>query len=71
MVRNSLFNKEILRKDFVGNYIHALVTEDKGRNIRQESFGQNKSSVRSKSRDKIKCYHCGEGHKKRNCKFLK
>ena len=29
MGRNSLFNEEIRRKDFVGNYTHALVMETK------------------------------------------
>ena len=46
--------------------------ENKGQSRSQESFGQNKSSVKSKSKDKIKCYHCGRlGRMKRNCKFLK
>ena len=44
----------------------ALVMKNNGRRKRQESFGQNKSSVRSKSREKIKCYHFGKlGHMKR------
>ena len=30
MVRNSLFNEEIRRKDFVGNDTHALITENNG-----------------------------------------
>ena len=30
MVRNSLFNEEIQRKDFVGNDTHALVKENRG-----------------------------------------
>ena len=30
MVRNSLFNEEIRRKDFVVNDTHALVTENRG-----------------------------------------
>ena len=56
----------------MSNDTHALVMENKGQSISQVSFGQNKLSVRSKSREKIKCYHCGKpGHMKRNCKFLK
>ena len=31
MVRNSLFNEEIRRKDFLSNDTHAFVTENKGR----------------------------------------
>ena len=30
MVRNSLFNEEIRRNDFLGNDTHALVTKNKG-----------------------------------------
>ena len=30
MVRNSLFNEEIQRKDFLGNDTHALVMENMG-----------------------------------------
>ena len=30
MIRNSLFNEGIRRKDFLGNDTHALVTENKG-----------------------------------------
>ena len=57
MVRNSLFNEEIRRKNFVGNDTHALVTENMGRSKSREPFGHNKSRRRSKSRGKIKCYH--------------
>ena len=72
VVINNLFNEEIRRKYFVGNDTHAFVMKNRGRSKSQESFGQNKSSVKSKSREKIKCYHYGElGHMKRNCKFLK
>ena len=72
MVRNSLFNEEIQRKDFVGNDTHALVTENKGRRKSRGPFWYNKSRGRSKSRGKIKCYHCGKiGHMKWNYKILK
>ena len=72
MVRNNLFNEEIQRKDFVGNNTHALVTENKGRRKSRGPFGHNKSRGRSKSRGKIKCYHCGKiGYMKKNCKILK
>ena len=72
MVRNSLFNEEIRRKDFVGNDTHALVTENMGRSKSREPFGHNKSRRRSKSRGKIKCYHYSKiCHMKRNCKILK
>ena len=72
MVRNSLFNEEIGRKDFMGNDTHALVTDNKGQSKSRGPFGHNKSRGRSKSRGKIKCYHCGNiGHMKRNYKILK
>ena len=72
MVRNSLFNEEIRRKDVVGNDTHSLIKENSGRNKSRGSFGNNKSRGRFKSRGKIKCYHCGKiGHMKRNCKILK
>ena len=72
MVRNSLFNEEIRRKDFMGNDTHALVTENKGQSKSKEPFWHNKSRGRFKSRGKIKCYHCGKlGQMKRNCKILK
>ena len=72
MVRNSLFNEEIRRKDFMGNDTHALVKENKGQSKIRGPFGHNKSRGRSKSRGKIKCYHYGKiGHMKRNCKILK
>ena len=72
MVINSLFNEEIRRKDFVCNDTHALVIENKGRSKSRGPFEHNKSRDISKSRRKIKCYHCGKiGHMKRNCKILK
>ena len=72
MVGNNLFNEEIRWKDFVGNDTHALVTENNGRSKSIGPFGHNKSRGKSKSRGKIKCYHCGKiGHMKRNCKILK
>ena len=72
MVRNNLFNEEIRRKDFLGNDTHALVMENKVEAKSGGPFGHNKSRGRSKSRGKIKCYHCGKiGHMKRNCKILK
>ena len=72
MVRNSLFNEEIQRKDFVGNDTHALVTENKGPSKSRGPFGHNNSRGRFKFGGKIKCYHCGKiGHMKRNYKILK
>ena len=72
MVRNRIFNKEIRRKDFVGNDTHALITENKGRSKSRALIRHNKSRGRSKSRRKIKSYHCGKiGHMKRNFKILK
>ena len=72
MVRNSLFNEEIRRKHFVGNDTHALIVKSRGRSKTRGPFGHNKSRGRSKSREKIKCYHCGKiGHMKRNCRIMK
>ena len=72
MVRNSLFNEEIRRKDFLGNDTHALVTKNRDRSKSKGPSKHNKSKGRSKSKGKIKCYHCGKiGHMKRNCKILK
>ena len=55
MVRNSLFNEEIQRKDLVGSDTHALVTENRGRSRNKGPYEQNKSRSRSKSRKKMKC----------------
>ena len=72
MVRNSIFNEQIRRKDFMGNGTHALVTENRGRSKSRRPFGHNKLRGRSKSKGKIKCYHCGKiGHMKMNYKILK
>ena len=72
MVRNNLFNKEIQRKDFVGNDTHALVTENRGLSKSRGPFGHNNSRGRFKFGGKIKCYHYGKiGHMKRNYKILK
>ena len=72
MVRNSLFNKEIRRKDFLGNDTHVLVIEIRGRRKSRGPSRHNKSRGRYKSRGDIKCYHCGKiVHMKRNCKILK
>ena len=72
MVRNNLFNEEIRRKDFLGNDTHALAIVNRGRRKRKGPSGHNKSRGRSKSRGKIKCYHCDKiGHMKRNYKILK
>ena len=72
MVRNSLFNEEIRRKDFMSNDTHALVMENRGRSKSKGSSGHNKSRGGSNFRGKIKCYHYGKiGHMKRNCKILK
>ena len=69
MVRNSIFNEEIRRKDFVSNDTHALIMENKSQSKSRGPSGHNKSRGISKSRGKIKCYHCGKtGHMKRNCK---
>ena len=65
MVRNRLFNEDIRIKYFVDNDTHALIMENKGRSRSQESFWKNKSSVRSKSKEKIKCYHCGRQYEKK------
>ena len=70
IIRNSLFKEEIRKNDFVANDTHALVTENKGRNISKGLVRQNKSRGKSKFEEKIKCYHCGKSsHMKINCKF--
>ena len=72
MVKNIPFNEEIRRKDFVGNDTHAFVTENRDQRKSRGLSGHNKSRGISKSRGKIKCYHCGKiGHMIRNCKILK
>ena len=54
------------------NDTHALVTENKGQSKSRGPYEHRKSRSRSKSRGKIKCYHCGKvGHMKRNYKILK
>ena len=40
MVRNSIFNEEIQKKDLMGNDTHALVTENRGRSISKGRYGQ-------------------------------
>ena len=40
MVRNSIFNEEIQKKDLMGNDTHALVTENRGRSISTGRYGQ-------------------------------
>ena len=58
--------------DFVGNDTHALVMENRSRSKSKGPFEHNKSRGISKSRENIKCYHCGKMcHMKRNCKILK
>ena len=39
MVRNNLFNEEIRREDFVGNDVHALITENRGQSKRKDHLG--------------------------------
>ena len=71
MARNSLFNEEIQRKNLVGNDTHAFVTENMAKH-KSRCSRHNKSRGRSKSREKLKCFHCGKiSHMKRNFKFLK
>ena len=43
MVKNSLFNEEIRRNDFLGNDTRALVTENRGRSKSRGLFEHNKS----------------------------
>ena len=40
MVRNSLLNEEIQRKNFVGNDTHALVTENRGETKAKNHLGK-------------------------------
>ena len=40
MVRNSIFNEEIQKKDLMGNDTHALVTENRGRSRSKGRYGQ-------------------------------
>ena len=72
IVRNSLFNEEIRRKNFVSNDTNVLVKENMDRSKSRGPFRHNKSRGRSKSKGRIKYYHCGKiGHTKRNRKILK
>ena len=69
MVRNSIFNEEIRRRDVARNETHALVTE---RRSRSKSKGPRGHRDQSKSRERRSCYNCGKpGHLKKNCRFLK
>ena len=43
MARNSLFNEEIRKNDFLGNDTHALVTENRSHSKSRGPFGHNKS----------------------------
>ena len=72
MVKNGLFNEESYLKDVTGNDTQALVTKNKGRSQNRKQSGRPKFKGRSKSRSKLKCYHCQKPrHMKRDCKLPK
>nr|KYP66486.1 Retrovirus-related Pol polyprotein from transposon TNT 1-94 [Cajanus cajan] len=69
MVRNSILNEEIRRRDVAKNETHALVTERRSRSKSRTPRGHRDHS---KSRERRSCYNCGKpGHLKKNCRFLK
>ncbi|KAF8409097.1 hypothetical protein HHK36_005170 [Tetracentron sinense] len=72
--RHKFVKEETIRKS-AGSGIdntQTLVTENSGRSKRRGPKGRYKSKGRSKSREKVKCYHCGkEGHMKRNLQIWK
>ena len=45
MVRNSIFNEEIQKKDLMGNDTHALVTKNRGRSRSKGRYGQTNQEV--------------------------
>lgn len=77
MVKDSMFNKEMRRKEqgiLTGS--EAIVTEKRGRGKDKKSHDHDKSRGKSKGRSKqrndLKCYHCGKPcHMKRECRQLK
>ena len=45
MVRNSIFNEEIQKKDLIGNDTHAFVMENMGRSRSKGRYGQTNQVV--------------------------
>ena len=72
MVKDSLFNEEIRRKDMGKDNAQSLVTENKGRNEIRNSKRRGKFKSQSESKGKFKCfYNDKEGHIRRNYKAWK
>ena len=70
-VKDSMFNEETRRKDMGSSSSQALVTENRGRSKSKGRSNKSKDRSQSQPQRKFKCFHCGEGHIKRNCKSWK
>uniref|UniRef100_A0A2C9VLZ0 CCHC-type domain-containing protein n=1 Tax=Manihot esculenta TaxID=3983 RepID=A0A2C9VLZ0_MANES len=72
MVKDSMCNEEIRRKDMGVDTSQALVIENRGRSKNKGLKGHSKSRCKSQMKGKFSCYHYGkDGHIKRNCKVFK
>ena len=67
LVKGNLFNEETKIKPYA--QIHMI--ESRGRKKNKGQKGHKKFKRKSQSKDKIKCFHCGKGHMKMNCRIWK